>query len=65
MDLYDLEPGDLVRVGEGRAVAEVVQATEDGRWILVRYIESPEDRHLVGTERLCSEDEVIEKVALD
>ena len=65
MDLYDLEPGDLVRVGEGGAVAEVVRPTEDGRWILVRYVESPEERHLLGTERLCSEDEVVEKVALD
>ncbi|MEX1253197.1 MAG: hypothetical protein WEE64_02535 [Dehalococcoidia bacterium] len=65
MDLYDLEPGDLVRVGEAGAVAEVVRATEDGRSILVRYVESPEDRHLVGTERLCAEDEVVEKVALN
>lgn len=65
MDLYDLEPGDLVRVGEGGAVAEVVQQTEDGRWILLRFVESPDSRHLIGTERLCSEDEVVEKVSLD
>ena len=65
MDLYDLEPGDLVRVGEGGAVAEVVRETEDGRWILVRFIENPEERHLVGTERRCSEDEIVEKVMRD
>jgi hypothetical protein len=65
MDLYDLEPGDLVRVGEEGAVAEVVRPTEDGRWILLRYIESPEDPHLLGTERLCSDNEVVEKVGLD
>lgn len=65
MDLYDLEPGDLVRLSEDGAVAEVVRPTEDGRWILLRYIESPEDPHLVGTERLCSDDEVVEKVGLD
>ena len=65
MDLYDLEPGDLVRIGEAGAVAEIVQATEDGRSILVRFVESPADRHLIGTERLCSEDEVVEKITLD
>jgi hypothetical protein len=60
MDLYDLEPGDLVRLVDG-SVAEVTSETTDGRAILVRYIES-EDRSRLGTERLCSEDEVEERV---
>ena len=58
MNLHDLEPGDRVRTAEG-AVAEIVNPTEDGCWILVRYLESPDDPGLVGTEDLCSEDEVV------
>jgi bifunctional DNA-binding transcriptional regulator/antitoxin component of YhaV-PrlF toxin-antitoxin module len=60
MDLYDLESGDRVRLTDG-SVVEVVSATEDGRAILVRYVES-EDRSRLGTERLCSEDEVEKRV---
>jgi bifunctional DNA-binding transcriptional regulator/antitoxin component of YhaV-PrlF toxin-antitoxin module len=60
MDLYDLEPGDRVRLTDG-SVAEVVSETEDGRAILVRYVES-EERSRLGTERLCSEDEIEERV---
>lgn len=60
MDLYDLEPGDRVQLTDG-SVAEVVSESEDGRTILVRYIES-EDRSLPGTERVCTEDEVEKRV---
>jgi hypothetical protein len=62
MNLSDLEPGDQVRMAEG-IVAEVIRPTEDGRWILVRYVESPDDPGLVGTEDLCSEDEVVELIS--
>ena len=62
MDLYDLEPGDRVRLTDG-SIAEVISATEDGREILVRYVESA-DRHLLGSERLCTEDEVEERVEI-
>ena len=63
MDLHDLKPGDRVRL-EGGIVAEVVAPTEDGRWIKVRYIKSPDDPALVGTEDVCSEDEIQERVAV-
>ncbi len=62
MDLYDLEPGDRVRLTD-RSIAEVVSVTEDGREILVRYVES-DDRARLGTERLCTEDEVEERVEI-
>lgn len=39
MDLYDLEPGDRVRLTDG-TIAEVIAQT-DGRTIQVRHIESP------------------------
>ena len=57
MDLYALKRGDRVRTTDG-AVAEVVNDTEDGQWILVRYIESARHAELVGTEDLCHEDEL-------
>jgi hypothetical protein len=62
MNLYDLKPGDRIRTVEG-IVAEVVKPSEDGRWILVRYVESRDDPNLVGTEDLCSEEELIEWVS--
>ena len=57
MDLHDLKAGDRVRTVDGN-VAEVLTPTEDGRWIKVRYVESPADPALVGTEDLCSETEI-------
>lgn len=62
MDLYDLAIGDRVRLTDG-SVAEVISATEDGRAVLVRYVES-DDRSRLGTERLCSEDEIEERVGV-
>jgi hypothetical protein len=62
MDLSDLEVGDRVRLTDG-SVAEVISATEDGRAILVRYVES-DDRSRLGTDRLCSEDEIEERVQI-
>ena len=58
MDLYDLKPGDRVRLAQGRIIAEIVAPTEDGRWIKVRYVESPDEPNLVGTEDLCTDDEI-------
>jgi hypothetical protein len=62
MDLYDLEPGDRVRLSD-KSIAEVVAETVDGREILLRYVES-EDAARLGTERLCTEDEVEERVEI-
>jgi hypothetical protein len=57
MDLYELKPGDRVRTADG-ALAEVLKATEDGQWILVRYLGETDDPALIGTEDLCHEDEI-------
>ena len=64
MDLYDLEIGDRVRLVDG-TVAEVISLTEDGRWIRVRHIESPNNPSRAGTEQVCSEDEIEGRVDLD
>ena len=57
MDINALEPGDRVRTVDG-AVVEVLKETEDGKWILVRYLEDPENPSVVGTEDLCHADEL-------
>lgn len=62
MDIYDLKVGDRVKTVDG-SIAEVLKETADGRWILVRYVEVPEDPALVGTEDLCDESELVEMVA--
>ncbi len=60
MNLYELKRGDRVRTTEG-AIAEILSETQDGQWIVVRYIEAG-DPALVGTEDLCHMDELWEKV---
>ena len=61
MDLYELRRGDRVRTADG-AVVEVLAETEDGQWVKVRYIESPDDPGLVDTEDLCHVDELQELI---
>ncbi len=61
MDISDLRPGDRVRTTDG-AVVEVLRQTEDGKWILVRYLEDPENPSVVGTEDLCHAEELAELV---
>ena len=63
MDLYDLQLGDRVRLVDG-TIAEVISPTKDGRRIRVRHIESPRNPAHSGTEQLCSEDEIEERVDL-
>jgi len=61
MDLYDLHVGDRIRLADG-TIAEVISETEDGRSIRVRHIESPNNPSRAGSEQLCSEDEIEERL---
>lgn len=61
VDVTTLRPGDRIRTVDG-AIAQVLKESEDGEWILVRYVEAPGNGRLVGTEDLCHEDEVEEVV---
>jgi hypothetical protein len=61
MDLYDLQVGDRVRLADG-TIAEVISETADGRAIRVRHIESPNNPSRAGSEELCTEDEIEERV---
>jgi hypothetical protein len=64
MDLYDLQLGDRVRLTDG-TIAEVISPTEDGRRIRVRHIESPHNPSRAGSEQVCTEDEIEERVDVD
>ena len=47
MDISTLKPGDRVRTVDG-ALAEIVRETEDGQWILLRYLSDTDDPQLMG-----------------
>ena len=52
-------------LGALRAIAtlmDILNETQDGQWIKVRYVESDEDPSIVGTENLCHEDELQERI---
>ena len=41
----------------------MVAPTEDGEWILVKYMDSPESPEIIETEDLCSSDEIVSEAA--
>lgn len=51
LDLVAVEEGARMTLIGGRT-AEVVHNPRDGMWILVRFVESPDDPDLVGEEEL-------------
>lgn len=59
--LMDLQPGQRLLL-KNQAVAEVLENLGDGIWVQVRFIESPEDPSIVGTEELCHCEEVVRVV---
>ena len=54
-----LEPGTKVRLSND-ATGEVVTNFNDGVWISVRFLTSPEDPSLEGTEDMVFAQEVLE-----
>ena len=56
--LMDLQPGQQLLL-RNKAVAEVLENLGDGIWVQVRFIESPADPSMVGTEELCHCEEVV------
>ena len=56
--IWDLKAGERISLDSG-AVAEVVAPTEDGEWVPVKYVESPEWPEIIGTEDLCNTDEIL------
>ena len=51
--IWDLKVGERISLDSG-----VVAPTKDGEWVLVKYVEAPESPEIIGTEDLCSTDEI-------
>ena len=51
LDLLAIEEGTLLELAGG-ATAEVVDNPRDGMWIVLKFIEVPEEPELEGTEEL-------------
>jgi len=54
-----LEPGTRVALADGSTVA-IVANPKDGIWVLARYLTSPRDPALVGTEEMIFAQDVVE-----
>jgi hypothetical protein len=61
-NIWDLKFGDRITL-DSEVIAEVVSPTEDGEWIRVKYMDAPESPEIVGTEDLCSTDEIVSYTA--
>ncbi len=58
VNFLDLQPGQRI-VLKNQAVAEVVENLGDGIWVKGRFVESPQDPSLVGSEELCYCEDVL------
>jgi hypothetical protein len=58
VNLLDVQPGQRILM-KNKSVAEVVENLGDGIWVKGRFIESPDDPSMVGTEDLCYCEEVL------
>ena len=61
-NIWDLKSGDRITL-DSEVTAEVVAPTEDGEWIRVKYMDAPESPEIIGTEDLCSTDEIVSYTA--
>jgi len=51
LDLVAIEEGARVKLRDGE-IAEVIDNPRDGMWILLRFLEAPDDPARVGEEEL-------------
>lgn len=58
VNFLEVQPGQKILM-KNQAVAEVVENLGDGIWVKGRFLESPQDPTLVGTEDLCYCEEVL------
>jgi len=54
-----LEPGTAISLSDG-STAEVVSNPLDGVWVFARYLSSPDDASLVGTEEMIFAQNIVE-----
>ena len=59
INLRLLQPGTTIGLSDG-ATAEVVSNPLDGVWVFARYLSSPNDAAVVGTEEMIFAQDVME-----
>jgi hypothetical protein len=59
INLRLLEPGTKIGLSDG-STAEVVSNPQDGVWVFARYLTSPSDLSVIGTEEMIFAQDVIE-----
>jgi hypothetical protein len=59
INLRLLQPGTTIGLSDG-ATAEVVSNPLDGVWVFARYLSSPSDASVVGTEEMIFAQDVVE-----
>jgi hypothetical protein len=59
INLRLLEPGTIISLSDG-STAEVVSNPLDGVWVFARYLSSPNDSSMVGTEEMIFAQNVVE-----
>ena len=62
VNLITIQEGATISTIHG-ATAEVVNNPKDGVWLFVKYLTSPEDPDLVGTEDMVFAQDVAEVIA--
>jgi hypothetical protein len=58
IDVTAIKAGTRLKLQKG-VVAEVTENMEDGQWLQVRYLESPDRPAEVGTVELCHAQDII------
>ena len=59
INVRTLEPGTRVALTDGSTV-EIVSNPKDGIWVFARYLSSPRDTSLVGTEEMVFAQDIVE-----
>ena len=59
INLRLLEPGTTISMADG-STAEVVSNPLDGVWVFARYLSSPNDSSVVGTEEMIFAQNIVE-----
>lgn len=59
VNLMLLSPGTKISLSNG-AEAEVVANPRDGVWVFARYVSSPREPSLVGTEEMVFAQDIVE-----
>jgi len=59
INLRLLQPGTTIGLSDG-ATAEVVSNPLDGVWVFARYLSSPSDAAVVGTEEMIFAQDIVE-----